>query len=114
MTRHFRPTVSERKDKRNHQKRGPAYSPKKQSKMNVWVLRLNHKPTDSTQTYFLTLEQTVDPNLLHEKINQIIPNTEVSVVNPQSPQSFFIIELCKPLTLSEIYSKTNQALKGML
>ena len=80
--------------------------------MSIWVFRGKPKPTDLNQTYIVSLDQVVDPNILHERINRLIPNTIIKADNPKVPQSYFIIILSKPLTLSEIYTKTGEAVKG--
>lgn len=114
MTRHFIPTISERKYRKTQEKQNVAPLPKKTPKMSIWVFRGKPKPTDTNQTYIVSLEQSVDPNIFHEGINRLIPDTMVKVDNPNSPQSCFIVTLSRPLTLSEIYSKTSEALKGLI
>ena len=114
MTRHFTPTVSERKSKRKQRKQSASHHPKKGPKLSVWVFRGKPKPTDTNQTYIVSLDRKVDPNVFHERLNRLIPNTTVKADNPDAPQTYFIVILSNPLTLREIYSKTCQALKGLI
>jgi len=84
------------------------------SKVKCWVFRWKPKPTDTNSSYMVSLEKKVDPNLFHEKINKVFPDTMVKVDNPKIPQSFFIILLPEPLTLKEIVYKTQKALEELL
>lgn len=114
MGRHFKPSISERKTKKKQQKKNTHPSPKKTPKMSVWVFRGKPKPTDTNQTYIVSLKEKVDPNVFHERLNQLIPDTTVKADNPNVPQAHFIVILDKPVTLRDIYSATKQALKGLI
>ncbi len=114
MTRHFVPSVSERKYKKIQQKQNATPLAQINPKMSIWVFRGKPKPTDTNQTYIVSLDQKVEPDVFYESINRLIPGTTVKVDRPQIQQAFFIIILPEPLTLREIYSKTGQALKGLI
>jgi len=53
----------------------------------------------------------MDPDLVHNKINAIIPGTTVKE-DPALP--FFIVLLLKPLTPREFVSQARRALKGLI
>lgn len=114
MGRHFKPSPSERKAKRKQKKRRRQGSPIRHSKLNIWVFRLKPKPTDTVKTYTVSLDVKVDPNVFHERLSELIPDVIVKADDPKAPASYFIVVLAQPTTLRDIYSKTAQALKGLI
>ena len=113
MARHFVPSVVERKSHRRLQRQTTAPLQKPMPRVSCWFFRVKPKPTDVNQTYMVSLDKKVDPNVFHENINRLILGATVKVDDPHSPQSFFIILLPEPLPLHEIVSKTQRVFEEL-
>ena len=110
MARHFKPTVSQRKSYAHLQRQRTTPCPEKPQEVICWYWPRSLK-TEAHTTYFLKRTSEMDPDLVHNKINAIIPGTTVKE-DPALP--FFIVLLLKPLTPREFVSQARRALKGLI
>lgn len=110
MTRHFVPSAAERKSRRlQRQPKIPRFEKPHEVICWYWPGSLKHKEPHTT--YFLKRTSEMDPDLVHEKINALIPGTTVKE-DPALP--FFIVLLARPLTPRQFVSKVGMALKGLI
>ena len=111
MARHFVPSVVERKSHARLQRQVTVQRPKMPQDTVCWYWPGVLKPTETHQTYFLKRTLDMDPDLVHEQINEVIPGT---TVKEEEGLPFFIILLSHPLTPREFVSQIRRALKGLI
>ena len=111
MTRHFKPSIARRKSYERLQRQRTIPGPEKPQEVICWYWPGDLKPKEAHTTYFLKRTSEMDPELVHNKINAIIPGTTVKE-DPALP--FFIVLLLKPLTPRQFVYRMRMALKGLI
>ena len=114
MTRHFSLNVAQRKERKGEKlkkRQTTVERPDLPQEVICWYWPGSLKPKESHTTYFLKRTSEMDPDLVHEKINAVIPGTTMKE-DPALP--FFIVLLPKPLTPRKFVSKMRMALEGLI
>ena len=111
MTRHFVPSVERNKARTHAQKQTMTPHHKKPHEVICWYWPNSLKVKEVHTSYFLKRTSEMDPDLVHEKINAIIPGTTVKE-DPALP--FFIVLIPRPLTPRQFVSKMRRVLKGLI
>lgn len=109
MTRHFVPSAAQHKSRRLQRQTMKPHL-EKPKEVICWYWPGSLKAKEPHTTYFLRRSPEMDPDLVHEKINALIPGTTVKE-DPALP--FFIVLLSQPLTPREFVSKVRRALEGL-
>ena len=112
MTRHFVPSVARNKERTRHLQK-QTMTPHREMSQEVicWYWPGSLKAKETHTTYFLKRTLEMDPDLVHEKINTVIPGT---IVKEDPALPFFIVLLPQPLTPRIFVSKIRRVLEGLI
>ena len=115
MARHFALNFAQRKERKGEklQKGLIKQLSRAQPKKTIcWFLPYPLETKKNIRTrYFVSRTLGMDRDVVHERINKVIPNTTVKG-EPGLP--FFIVLLSHPLSFNKFDSKIRKALEGLI
>ena len=115
MARNFALDVAQRKERKGERLKKTqivASSIKRPAKIDYRFFRGRPRQNDIVRTYIIVFDRNMDPDMIYEKMNAVIPGVKVNADNVL--HYFFIILLPKPLTIREVMSMTNRALEELI
>ena len=112
MARHFVPSIARTKERaRRLQKQTMKPHREMSQEVICWYWPGSLKAKETHTRYLLKRTSEMDPDLIYEKVNAVIPGVTVKE-DPALP--FFVVLIPEPLTPREFVSKMRRVLEGLI